>query len=154
MTAARVRRAHGADARALVALCAEHASYERASFAADGKCDALRTALDACPPRLFAWLAERDGTAVGYASASFEYSTWDAREFLHMDCLYLRDDARGAGVGAALVDALVAHARAHGCAELQWQTPAWNARAIRFYSRLGAIGAGKIRFRQAVDRQS
>lgn len=152
MTAARVRRACGEDARVLLALCAEHATYERAAFAIDGKCDALRAALDACPPRLFAWLAERDGTAVGYASASFEYSTWGACEYLHMDCLYLREDARGAGVGPALFDALVAHARAHDCAELQWQTPAWNVGAIRFYARLGAIGAEKIRFRRALDR--
>ncbi|HEU4664427.1 MAG TPA: GNAT family N-acetyltransferase [Dokdonella sp.] len=131
----------------LVALCAEHARFEGAGFAVEGKAEALAAALDAPAPRLFAWLAERDGVAVGYASASFEYSTWDAREFLHMDCLYLRDGTRGAGIGTALLGALVAHARAHGCAELQWQTPAWNVDAARFYRRMGAAEAPKLRYR-------
>jgi GNAT superfamily N-acetyltransferase len=151
MTGARVRRAHGADARALAMPCAEHAAYERAPFAPGDKAEALRAALDGSPPRLFAWLAERDGVVVGYASASFEYSTWEAREFLHMDCLYLRADARGAGIGKALFDALAAHARANGCTELQWQTPAWNDGAARFYRRIGAAETSKLRYRFALS---
>ena len=148
MTPALVRRARGVDAAVLAVLCAEHAAYERAAF--EGTREALRAALDASSPRLFAWLAECDGAAVGYASASFEYSTWQAREFLHMDCLYLREHARGAGVGRALFEATVAHARAFGCAELQWQTPAWNDGAARFYRRIGAAPASKLRYRFAL----
>lgn len=147
MSGARVRRAWGADARLLATLCAEHAAHERAPLEPVDKAEALRAALEGSPPRLFAWLAERDGAVVGYASASFEYSTWQAREFLHMDCLYLRADARGARIGRALFDALAAHARASGCTELQWQTPAWNDGAARFYRRIGAAEASKLRYR-------
>lgn len=63
-----------------------------------------------------------------------------------MDCLYVCADARGAGVGRMLFDVVVAHARASGRAELQWQTPAWNTDAARFYRRAGAAEAAKLRY--------
>ncbi len=33
-----------------------------------------------------------------------------------------------------------------GCVNVQWQTPVWNERAIRFYQRLGGEGKEKVRF--------
>lgn len=32
-----------------------------------------------------------------------------------------------------------------GCVNVQWQTPVWNERAIRFYQRLGGKGKEKVR---------
>ena len=63
-----------------------------------------------------------------------------------MDCLYLREEARGAGLGPHLVREIAQLARQLGCSTVQWQTPIWNERAIRFYQRLGAIGKQKVRF--------
>jgi hypothetical protein len=33
-----------------------------------------------------------------------------------------------------------------GCATVQWQTPAWNEDAARFYRRLGAVELDKRRY--------
>ncbi|WP_017600570.1 GNAT family N-acetyltransferase, partial [Nocardiopsis lucentensis] len=83
---------------------------------------------------------------VGYATCSPEVSTWDGCEYLHMDCLFLRDGTRGAGLGARIMDAVADTARGLGLTEVQWQTPVWNEDAIRFYDRLGARAKEKLRY--------
>jgi GNAT superfamily N-acetyltransferase len=145
-----VRRAGPMDVDALVVLCAEHARYERAVYDPDGKAAPLERALSEAPPRLTAWVAEAGGTAIGYVTATSEFSTWSARDFLHMDCLFVREGYRGMGVGAALMAALVSFARERGYAEVQWQTPDWNTEAERFYRREGALAQAKLRFSLAL----
>ncbi|MEU0114451.1 GNAT family N-acetyltransferase [Streptomyces bobili] len=79
-------------------------------------------------------------------------STWDGLEHLHMDCLFLAPGQRGLGLGALLMDAVSAEARALGLTEIQWQTPTWNEGAIRFHDRLGARAQEKTRFTLTVER--
>lgn len=134
---------------ALLGLIEAHARFERA--AATCTADALKAALTEPGARLFAWLAvDETGRAIGYATATRDFSTWTGRPFLHLDCLFLAEVARGAGVGAQLLQAVRMFAIRLGIAELQWQTPAWNARAERFYTRQGATVTGKRRFRLEV----
>lgn len=142
-----IRVATEQDLADLVALCAEHAHHERGDYDAHGKIAALRHAMYGPSPRVSAWVAELAAVVVGYATAAAEFSTWDAREYLHLDCLFVRADLRGHGVGAALLSAVREHARRAGHTRLEWQTPAWNVDASRFYRRAGAIGASKERFR-------
>ncbi|MGP3950192.1 hypothetical protein [Streptomyces sp. 7N604] len=40
----------------------------------------------------------------------------------------------------------MAEARGLGLTEVQWQTPAWNEGAARFYERLGARAKEKLRY--------
>lgn len=87
-----------------------------------------------------------DGTVAGYAACSEEFAFWDARHYLHMDCLYLAEEARGHGLGAALMAAVAGLARELGLEHVEWQTPDWNEGAIRFYDRLGATGRPKQRY--------
>jgi hypothetical protein len=37
-------------------------------------------------------------------------------------------------------------AREKNCVNIQWQTPVFNKRAIKFYNRIGATGKDKVRF--------
>jgi GNAT superfamily N-acetyltransferase len=141
-----IRAASPGDMDALIELCAEHATYEEAPYDPQGKATCLAHALFATPARLHAWVVELRGRLVGYATAIQEFSTWDATSFLHLDCLYLREEARGAGLGRQLVLEIASLARHLGCINVQWQTPEWNERTIRFYQRLGAIGKQKVRF--------
>ncbi|HQT54047.1 GNAT family N-acetyltransferase [Phenylobacterium sp.] len=106
----------------------------------------LSRALFGLPPRLLAWVAGDGADLLGYAAASHEYSAWRGREYLHMDCLFVSAAARNHGLGARLVDAVTGFATAQGLEEVQWQTPAWNLDAVRFYERLGAVGDQKVRF--------
>lgn len=141
-----VRRVRRDDLDTLVALCGEHALYEKASHDAAGKAEALSRALFSTPARLHAWVVESAGELIGYATATLEFSTWQVGEFLHMDCLFVRAGRRGSGAGAALLQAVRDFAGRTGCREMQWQTPEWNVDAMRFYRRFGAVDKAKRRF--------
>ncbi|MFC8506076.1 GNAT family N-acetyltransferase [Streptomyces sp. NPDC057411] len=145
---ARVRHARPEDLDRVAELAAEHAAYEKAAPPAPGLAARLHRLLFATPsPRLRCLVAELpDTTLAGYATCAPELSTWDAAEYLHMDCLYLTEAARGHGLGALLVAAVQAEATALGLTEVQWQTPPWNEGAIRFYDRLGATSKEKRRY--------
>jgi GNAT superfamily N-acetyltransferase len=142
-----VRWARVQDLADVVALIGEHAVYEKADPPAPGLEERLRPLLFGHPePRLRCLVAELDGVVVGYATCSAEVSTWDGAEYLHMDCLFLRDGHRGLGIGELLMDAVREEARALGLGHVQWQTPVWNDGAIRFYGRIGATSKDKRRF--------
>jgi GNAT superfamily N-acetyltransferase len=83
---------------------------------------------------------------LGYAAYSLEFATWTGREYVHLDCLFVRDTNRGNGIGQALLARVTQAATELGAREIQWQTPDWNAEAIRFYQRAGATGRHKVRF--------
>jgi GNAT superfamily N-acetyltransferase len=135
-----------ADLPSLIVLCAEHARYERASYDPSTKLGLLKDAIFTHPARLFAWMAWKDGVPVGYATATVEFSTWAACNYLHMDCLFVEEQARGQAVGAKLLHVVKEKARVLGLRELQWQTPDWNLDAMRFYARHGASAKSKQRF--------
>ncbi len=141
-----VHRAWPQHAERLTLLCAAHAAYERYDFVDQGHVQRLQAALTS--GRVHAWLLLQPGSgeAVGYASVTLDWATLAAQPFAHLDCLYLRESARGQGAGRLLVDAVTHFAREQGCLNLQWQTPHWNADAIRFYQRLGALSQAKERF--------
>ncbi|MFD3803965.1 GNAT family N-acetyltransferase [Streptomyces sp. NPDC058611] len=142
-----VRRARPADLPRLVELVHEHVAYERAAPRPPGLAERLGPLLFAEGARLWVLLAGTPGGEVaGYAACSAEFAFWDARSYLHMDCLYLAEDARGHGLGAALMDGVAGLADELGLDEVQWQTPEWNEGAVRFYDRLGATGAPKRRY--------
>lgn len=147
-TRARVRHARPEDLPRVVELITEHAAYEKAAPPAPGLEDRLAGLLFGTePPRLRCLVAALpDGTLAGYASCAPELSTWDGTEYLHMDCLYLTETSRGHGLGPLLMAAVRAEASRLGLAEIQWQTPAWNESAIRFYGRLGATSREKHRY--------
>ncbi|MDH5833420.1 GNAT family N-acetyltransferase [Luteimonas kalidii] len=144
-----VRRAAPDDLAALLELVQAHAAFERARPPAATRAglDAALFERSAAPAHLLAWIAARGDTAIGYLTATRDFSTWRCAPFLHMDCLYVAEGHRSDGVGASLFAALLDFARDARIDEIQWQTPHWNHRAARFYRRLGATGVGKLRFR-------
>ena len=91
-------------------------------------------------------MAATDVERVGYMTVTRDYATWSAKFFLHMDCLYLRADHRGRGLGRAFLAALIEFAETQQCDVLQWQTPPDNALGIGFYERMGASAKDKKRY--------
>lgn len=147
-----VRPARPEDLPRLVELMREHMVYERSALRPAGLAGRLGAQLFADGARLWVLLAETPrGEIAGYAACSAEFSFWEAQDHLHMDCLYLAEEARGHGLGAALMDGVAALARERGLGRVEWQTPDWNEGAIRFYDRLGATGKQKLRYALPVE---
>ncbi|GAB5520581.1 MAG: hypothetical protein RhofKO_28320 [Rhodothermales bacterium] len=141
-----LRFATPSDVPTLVELCALHAAYEQAEFDAEGKEAKLERALFGASPRLYALVAEQDSTLIGYATYMLQFSTWEAEPYIYMDCLYLREAARGQGLGRRFIHKIAENGARLGCTLIQWQTPDFNKGAIRFYRRMGTTEKQKVRF--------
>jgi ribosomal protein S18 acetylase RimI-like enzyme len=141
-----IRECKREDLPELVELCARHAMYEKSEYHKQGKEPLLQKAIFSEQPCLFCIVIEINGKLVGFASYTFDFSTWDAQSFLYLDCLYLDDEFRGLGIGDAIIQKLLTIGTERKCINIQWQTPHWNDRAIKFYNRIGGRSKDKVRF--------
>jgi GNAT superfamily N-acetyltransferase len=141
-----IRKCEIKDLSKLVILCQKHAEFEKSEFFPEGKEENLKNALFAKNPKLYCLVVSTAETIVGYASYTFDYSTWDTAAFLYMDCLFLEEEARSFGIGEVLIEQLKQIAIQNNCINIEWQTPQFNIRAIKFYNRIGAKGKDKVRF--------
>jgi len=82
-------------------------------------------------------IAERDGAAIGMAVFFHNFSTWTGRKGLYLEDLYVTPEARGSGVGTALLRHLAALAIERDCARFEWAVLDWNRPAIDFYTAMG-----------------
>jgi len=73
----------------------------------------------------------------GFALYFYNFSTWEGKPGLYLEDLYVDQQVRGRGIGAALLSALAKIAVDKGCARYQWQVLDWNQPAIDFYEKKG-----------------
>jgi GNAT superfamily N-acetyltransferase len=98
----------------------------------------LRESLFGARPAAEVLLAERGGTAVGFALFFQSYSTFLGKPGLYLEDLFVEPEARGGGIGIALMSALARIAVARNYARFEWTVLDWNQPAIDFYTSLGA----------------
>ena len=82
--------------------------------------------------------ARRDERLVGYACLYWHFSSLEAAETVLMNDLYVAEDARGEGIGRALIDASAEIARERGAPFGEWSTAPDNHTAQRLYDATGA----------------
>ncbi len=135
-----IRPATPADVPTILRFVRELAAFEREPDAVEATEPMLADALFGAQPAAEAVIAEGASGAVGFALFFHNFSTWKGRRGLYLEDLYVTPDARGAGVGAALLRHLAGLALERGCARFEWSVLDWNEGAIRFYRALGAVG--------------
>lgn len=133
-----IRAAVAGDVAVIAELIRALADYEKLAQECQVSEAALREHLFGARPYAEALIAERGGAAIGFALYFHNYSTFLARPGLYLEDLFVRPEARGAGVGKALLVRLAQIAQQRGCGRLEWTVLDWNAPAIRFYESLGA----------------
>jgi ribosomal protein S18 acetylase RimI-like enzyme len=78
-----------------------------------------------------------DAPPAGVVQLRYRYGLWRAGTDCHLEDLFVTEDARGAGLGRALVDAAVARARERGCRRLELDVNDHNEAALALYRSLG-----------------
>lgn len=141
-----IRRVEEHDIDQLLILCALHAEYEKSDYHSEGKRGKLFSQLFESTNGLQCLVVEDKGQLQGYATFIKQYATWDADYYLYLDCIYLKEELRGQGIGTALMNQVRAYGEKENCIQVQWQTPTFNKRAIKFYRKLGANSREKERF--------
>ena len=133
-----IRPAVPADVAVIRQLIVDLAVYEREPDAVKATPAQLHEALFGARPVAEAVLAIHDGLAVGLAMFFTSFSTWEGRAGLYLEDLFVKPEARGLGIGKALLVHLAGIAVARNHARFEWQVLDWNAPAIGFYKALGA----------------
>lgn len=88
-------------------------------------------------PGAVSFIAWQGPTAVGLINCFTGYSTFKAQPLLNVHDIAVAPDARGQGVGQALLAAAEAHARLTGCCKLTLEVLSGNTVAQRSYARFG-----------------
>lgn len=94
-------------------------------------------------------LAEVDGQVVGLAHYLFHRNTIQEGLVCYMQDLFTAPDARGDGVGRALIEAVYDAARAAGSGQVYWHTHHTNAPARALYDTL-ADDSGFVVYRHTL----
>ena len=73
----------------------------------------------------------------GLAQIRFRLSAWTGVEDCWLEDVYVRDGARGTGLGKALTQAAIDRARERGCKRIELDVNEQNTRAVGLYTSLG-----------------
>lgn len=137
-----IRRARETDAPEIFAMINELAEYEKQPHDVTSTEQDVREHLFGNDPKVFAHIAEIDGKVQGMALWFLNYSTWQGRHGIWLEDLYVRESARGRGLGTALLKELARTAVANDYRRVEWSVLKWNTPSIGFYTGLGANDMG------------
>ena len=133
-----LRPAVPADLPLIAALIRALAEYEKLAHEVRFDEAVLGEKLFGSRPYAEVIIGEVDGTAQGFALFFHNFSTFEGLPGIYLEDLFVQPEARGSGLGKALLAQLAALAVERGCARLEWSVLDWNAPAIGFYESLGA----------------
>ena len=138
-----IRAARPGDVATLHALIRGLAEYERLAAQVVGTAQDLQRELFCERPvieAVVAWEGESalSESAFGFALYFHNYSTFLARRGLYLEDLFVVPEARGRGIGKALIRHCARVAAERGCGRFEWAVLDWNQPAIEFYQSIGA----------------
>jgi len=129
------------------------AEYERLRDSCIATEEKLRETLFSTNPAAEVIIARSDGESMGFALFFHNYSTFLAQRGIYLEDLFVTPEARGKGIGFALLSKLAHIAIDRNCGRLEWAVLDWNDLAIDFYKRIGAVPMDEwTTFRMTGDR--
>jgi GNAT superfamily N-acetyltransferase len=142
-----IRPATPEDAALVLRFIRELAEFEREPDAVKASEESLKHALFG-ERSAEAVIAEQEGRPMGFALFFHNFSTWTGRKGLYLEDLYVTPEARGSGVGTALLRHLAGIALDRDCGRFEWAVLDWNTPAIDFYTAMGAESLDEWRVRR------
>jgi GNAT superfamily N-acetyltransferase len=133
-----IRPAIAADLPLIAQFIRDLAEYERLAHEVRFDDAVLGDRLFGERPYAEVLIGEIDGAPHGFALFFHNFSTFEGRPGVYLEDLFVRPEARGSGLGKALLARLAAIAIERDCARLEWSVLDWNEPAIAFYKSLGA----------------
>ncbi|MGN6101193.1 MAG: GNAT family N-acetyltransferase [Devosia sp.] len=134
-----IRPAVAGDEELIAGFILDLATYEKLAHEAQARPADLARDLFGPQPRVFCDIAEWDGAPVGFALWFYTYSTFQGRHGIWLEDLFVKPEARGHGIGKALLQRLARRCVDEGLGRLEWWVLDWNAPSIDFYRSQGAV---------------
>jgi GNAT superfamily N-acetyltransferase len=133
-----IRSASPGDVLQILGFIRELAAYEKLEHQVVATEALMAEHLFGPQPVAEVVIAELDAVPVGFALFFRNFSTFLGRPGIFLEDLYVQPQARGRGIGKALLVHLSRVAVARGAGRLDWNVLDWNEPAITFYRKLGA----------------
>ncbi len=92
-------------------------------------------------------VAKEDGALVGFVHYLFHRNTWEVEDVCYLEDLFTAPEARGRGVGRALIEAVYEKARQAKCKRVYWMTHETNKQAMVLYDQV-ADKPGFVQYRK------
>lgn len=132
-----IRTAIKEDCPRLLELINELALYEKAPEEVTVTIDEFVDAGFGQKPVWKAFVAEENGTIIGFALFYTRYSTWKGCR-LYLEDFIVTEEYRGKGVGKILFEKVIDEAKTNNYNGMTWQVLDWNEPAINFYNKYEA----------------
>lgn len=133
-----IRAATRDDLDLIFRFICELAEYERLRHEVHADLETLGKFLFGPHPMAEVLIGEIDGAPRGFALFFHNFSTFEGKPGLYLEDLFVEPEARGSGLGKALLSHLAGIAIDRGCARFEWSVLDWNEPAIAFYRAIGA----------------
>ncbi len=151
MSTTAVRRAGAADRAILARLLSDLQAHYRSPDPPGGAAEMARLLTRDGERLPFALLAEHDGSVMGLATLSPMLYGGAYQWMLFLKDLYVTAEARGLGIGRALLVAMARIAVEEDYCRIDWTTDGANTGAQRLYDRLGVPRHPKVFYRLSGD---
>ena len=135
----KIRPAELNDVSEIFVLIKELADYERLLNEVVVTEELLEEALFGDNSNVKVIIANNENQVLGFALYFHTYSTFLGRPGIYLEDLFVREFARGKGIGEALLRRIARYALEMGGGRLEWSVLDWNEPAINFYKKMGAV---------------
>ena len=133
-----IRQAEEEDVPEILELIKALAEFENLSEEVVATEELLKITLFGINSPAEVQIAYDKNNTLGFALYFRSFSTFFGRPGIYLEDLYVRENARGKGVGEALLRRLAQRTREIGGGRLEWAVLNWNEPAIGFYQKMGA----------------
>ena len=133
-----IRQAEEEDVPEILELIKALADFENLSGEVVATEELLKITLVGINAPAEVQIAYDKNKTLGFALYFRTFSTFLGRPGIYLEDLYVRESARGKGVGEALLRRLAQRTREIGGGRLEWSVLNWNEAAIKFYKKMGA----------------
>ena len=135
----KIRPAEHDDVTEIFVLIKELADYERLLDKVIATEELLEETLFGENSNVEILLACDENKILGFALYFRSFSTFLGRPGIYLEDLFVREFARGKGIGEALLRRIARRTLEMGGGRLEWSVLDWNQPAISFYKKMGAI---------------
>lgn len=134
-----IRKMEPGDIAGVLELLREFAEYEKLSEYCTATAERFHVALFGDAPVAQGLVAHSGDVLAGYALFYPNFSSFRGECGMYLEDIYLKPEFQGGGNGKAMLQEVARIAAVRGFERIDFQVLDWNASAIGFYKKLGAV---------------
>ncbi len=134
-----IRKAVENDCPVIVALMRDFAEYEKLGKYFTLSEEQLSAAMFEDEAYVQGIVALDDGEIIAYALFYKSFASFRGQQGFYLEDIFIDKNYRGLGIGETMLKNIAQTAKSQGAERIDFQVLDWNAPAISFYEKLGAV---------------